>query len=197
MRRLFIVGAKILGLLCLWWAIFITLQTISFGSTFFGGWNRDSYWAIAALLYGGGLLAYFVLAVCFALVLLFRTEWIADKVRLDKDTELPGWPDERKLLSLGIVLLGFYVLAHAIPGVAKSSLSLLGVFWRMWTPGYRDIPTFFLQYVIPVFRDVLEVAVGLLLILMPSRIIHWLEKAQNALQRKLTKPQPTIGEGES
>ncbi len=196
MRRLFIVGAKLLGLLCLWWAIFMILQTISFSSMFFGGWPRDSYWVIGALLYGAGLLAYFVLAVCFAFILLFRTEWIADKVGLDRHTELPGWPHERKLLSLGIVLLGFYVLAHAIPGVAKSSLSLLAEFLRVWAPGYRDIATFFLHYVIPVLRDVLEVAVGLLLILMPARIIRWLEKAQNALQRKLIKPQPSVEKAE-
>ncbi len=197
MRRLFIVGAKLLGLLCLWWAIYITLQIISYQMIFLPGHLRDSFWLIGVLLNVAGLLVYFVLAVLFALVLLFRTEWIADKVRLVKDTELPGSSDGHNLLRLGIVLLGFYVLTHAIPGVAKSSLTLLGEFWLKRQPGYRDIASFFLQYVIPVLSRVLEVAVGLLLILMPARIIHWLEKAQNALQRKLTKPQPTVGEGES
>ncbi len=197
MRRLFIVGTKLLGLLCLWWAIFLTLQIISFSSVMFlGGQTSDSYGVIGVLLHVIGLLAYFVLAIWFANVLLFRTCWIAEKVGLDKDSELPGWPEEHKLLSLGIVLLGFYVLAHAIPEFVKSSLTLLGDFWLKQSPGYRGTATFFLHYVIPVLRDVLELAVGFFLILMPSRIIQWVEKAQKTLERKLTRTEGCVEEDE-
>ena len=197
MRRLFIVGAKLLGLLCLWWAISTTIQLISFGSVVVMVKRADVLDRVAiVLVYGVGLLAYFVLAVWFALVLLFRTEWIADKVRLEKDSDLPGWPEQNKLLSLGVVLLGFYVLAHAIPEAVKSSLTLLGDLWLKTQPEYRDWTTIFLQYVIPVLRDVLGVAVGCLLILMPTRIIQWAKKAQKTLDHKLTKQEGHLEKGE-
>lgn len=197
MRRLFIVGAKLLGLQCLWWAIFTTLQIMSYSNTLFV-FERpyDSYRVIRVLLYGVGLLAYFVLAIYFASILLLRTYWLAEKVGFDKDSELPGWPEEHKLLSLGIVLLGFYVLVTAIPGFAKSSLTLLGNFLDNKSPGYKTTATFFLLWVIPVLRDVLSVTVGFFLILMPSRIIQWLQKAQKSLDHKLTRPEENVEKDE-
>ena len=189
MRRLFIVGAKLLGLLCLWWAIFTTIQIISFGGMFFLGEKHDTNWvlAVSATLYGVGLLAYFVLAIWFAMILLLRTEWLAEKVGLEKDSELTGWPEEKKLLNLGVVLLGFYVLVYAIPDFVKSSLTLFSEFLLRWPPEYRDVGSFLMHYGIPVFKDVIGVAIGFLLILMPNRIIGWAEKLQKKLECKLTK----------
>lgn len=196
MKRLFIVGVKLLGLLCLWWAIFTTLQIISYGGMILGLDRPGTRWVLAAILYGTGLLAYVVFSIWFAVVLLFRTEWVAEKVGLGEDTQLPGWPEEKKLLILGVVLLGLYVLADAIPGFAKSLLSLFGTFFLGQPPGYRNETTLLLmRYVIPLLKDILQVAVGGLLILMPVRIIGWLERWQEALDRKLTASKETAENG--
>ena len=39
-------------------------------------------------------------------VLLLRREWLADKVGVDKDDEMPEWPEGKKLLNLGVMLFG-------------------------------------------------------------------------------------------
>lgn len=150
MRQLFIVGAKLLGLLCLWWAISAATQIISYGGVIF---SPSSNWA-SAVLFGLGLIAYFILAIWFAAILLIRTEWLADKVGVDKDSELGVWPGEKKLLNLGVMLLGFYVLVYAVPSFVQSSLTLFGMFLLTRPPGYRDATSFLVHYVIPVFGGV-------------------------------------------
>jgi hypothetical protein len=54
-------------------------------------------------------------------------------------------------------------------------------------PGYRDAAGFFIRYVIPVLGDLIEVGVGVLLILMPTRTMGWVERLQESLERKLSE----------
>ena len=70
-------------------------------------------------------------------VLLLRREWLADKVGVDKDDEMPEWPEGKKLRIWELCFWGIYVLAHGIPGFGKSLLSLLGRFLWKGPPGYR------------------------------------------------------------
>ncbi len=187
MRRLFIVGAKILGLQYLWWAIFTTLQAVSYGGMFS---FRDVYGTgriLPMIFYGLALLGYFILAVWFASVLLLRTEWLADKVGLKKDSELAGWPEEKKLLNLGIMLLGFYVLAYAIPEFVKSSLTLFGRLAYMEQLGNGSGSNLLVYHVIPFISDILAVAIGVLMVLISARIIVWLEKLQKKLDYALSE----------
>jgi hypothetical protein len=182
MRRLFIVGAKLLGLVCLWWGIFATLQILSYSAMFFGNQAYQSP-LIATLLNILGLIIYFVLAVCFAWILLFRTNWVADKVGLDKDDVLPSWPQEHKLLYLGIVLLGLYVLTHAIPGFAKSLFTLAGNFRNQRNSAF---------FIVPLFTNIIETILGVLLIIMPGRIIELIDKVQKKLGKNSNMPEQNI-----
>jgi hypothetical protein len=199
MRRLFIVGAKLLGLFGIWSAIFVILQIISFGQMLqFGSMHYGENWifVVSIILYVLGSIGCFILSIWFSTILLLRTEWLADKVGLDKDNELSGWLEEKKLLNLGILLLGFYVLISAVPGFVKSSLTLLGTFLLTNPPGLRDVPTRLIHYAIPVFINFLELAIGVLLILMPVRIIGWVEKLQKKLESKLVKTEELNEKGD-
>jgi hypothetical protein len=189
MRRLFIVGAKLLGLICIWWAIVISTQIMSVGGLLSFTHMRQLTYSdvISVILFLVGLLAFIALTIWFLTILLLRTEWLADKVGLDKDDELAGWPEEKKLLRLGLLLLGFYVLAYAIPDTVKSSLTLLGEYFIMRPSRFRGASSFLLHYVIPILVNLVGVSIGFLLVLMPTRIIGWVENKQKKYEYKLSK----------
>lgn len=184
MRRLFIVGAKIIGLICLFWAITTTLQIISYIGMSFGGTPDNSLWYISILFYAMGATAYVILSLWFSIVLLFRTEWLATKIKLEKDSDLPHRPELNTLLNLGIILVGLYILASAIPGLGKSASTFIGMLFRISGVNV-SLPYIIFLYLIPFLMDVFKVAIGLIFVLMPARLISFTEKWQNKINHKL------------
>jgi len=183
MRRLFIVGVKLIGIICIWLAISTTIQYIT-SFSYYEVSLQNRYQILTLPLQITALLAYFVLSICFALILLFRTDWVCRKVGMEQEEKLVNWPEQNTLLYLGIVLIGIYLLAHSIPGLARNLFYSLFIFiWNIYRT--RQVSSYIFMYVIPFFKDALELAIGLFFISRPVRIIRWITKWQKKTDRNL------------
>jgi hypothetical protein len=157
MRRLFIIFAKLLGLLQLYWSL-VTFSQIGFGFIMLCRAEPTQAGQIRANL--AGVLIYFILSLGTAWFLIFRTRWIADRLRIKDESDIAGL-DKYPLLSVGIKLIGVYITAHAIPGLVKLLLETPAI-WQgniqlhVW---YKMIPI------------ILEVLIGLFLALKSNIVI--------------------------
>lgn len=178
MRQLFIVGAKLLGLICFLWALMMIVQMLAYSSM-----SRENN-LISTLLYGLGSLIYFVIIAWFGFILMKRTNWVADKAGLDKDDAFPSWPQERKLLYVGIVILGLYVLTQGIPGLAKGLITNI-----YYTDFYGQRNNF---YFVSISTDVVRIAVGVILVIMADKIIELIDKVQKKLVKDSNRPKQNV-----
>lgn len=183
MRRLFIVGAKIVGLVCLFWAITTALQFISYIVFSIRGLLDDSFFYVSTLIFIISVTAYLILSIWFSIVLLFRTEWLANKLKLEKDSDLPNWPELNTLLNLGIILAGLFILATAIPSLVRSTLTMLNMLFRI-----REVDNIFRNIVFPylvmVIADIFKILIGLIFVLMPGRLVSFTERCQKKFDYK-------------
>ena len=115
MRNLFLVGAKLLGILGLYWAILIIPQ-IGF---FLGANAQMNEGNFSGAWMFSGILLYFLLAFAFGLILIFRTEKIADLLKIKESEVQEIMPKTDDMLRIGIILVGIFLLASAIPEFAK------------------------------------------------------------------------------
>jgi len=112
MRNVFTALTKLIGL----WIFTLGFPYIGYAlGTIMNGWENymPSHYIPLAGLY------LVVTGVCFffAWLLVFKTDWVADKVRVPRD-EGAGIPVERSVLfPMGIQLLGLYFLFMVIPAL--------------------------------------------------------------------------------
>jgi len=172
MRRIFIVLAKLIGLLQIYWG----LTYLSSIALFIGQMARMESSEFGQLaIQMGGILGFALLAFGMAWVLLARTEWLADKLKIHADDELPALSDD-VVLRAGIKLVGVYILANAIPGLIKaiSEASAYG----LWEGRLTAIWT-------KIIPSVLQVALGLFLAIRTERILSLLAKGEKAQGKKV------------
>ena len=117
MRNLFIVAAKLLGLLQLFAALAYVTQ-----SAFALGVYRA--WVEAQLsIYSSSMFAvwgiFILLSFSLAWVLVAQTEWLADRLRIRGDQESADLSDSR-ILRIGVKLLGFFFIASSLPYLGSS-----------------------------------------------------------------------------
>ncbi|MBM4147597.1 MAG: hypothetical protein FJ224_00925 [Lentisphaerae bacterium] len=116
MRRLFVVLAKLIGLLQIYWG----LTYLSSIALFIGQMPRTESCEFRPLAVQiGGIAAFALLSFGMAWALLTRTEWLADKLKIRADDPLPALSDD-VVLRAGVKLVGVYILANAIPGLVKA-----------------------------------------------------------------------------
>ena len=132
MRRLFLVLAKLVGLLQLYWA-FVNFMQIGFAVTMMLR-SVPVGQAVSGLI---GIVLYFCLSLGMAWMLLARTDWIADKLKILDEGE-SGILKDDVILRTGAQLIGLYVTVHAIPGFARAILdSRIFLSWHVgihfWT----------------------------------------------------------------
>ena len=172
MRRIFIVLAKLIGLLQIYWG----LTYLSSIALFIGQMARMESSEFGQLaIQMGGILGFALLAFGMAWLLLARTEWIADKLKIKVDDQLPVLSDD-VVLQAGIKVVGVYILANAIPGLVKaiSEASAYGL-WdghltTLWT---KIIPS------------VLQVALALFLAIRTKHVLSLLAKGEKAQGKKV------------
>jgi hypothetical protein len=144
MRNLFIVLAKVVGLLQIPILIGYLDQMILY---FFVSTN----YAVS------------VINCCFhaafTWLLLFRSTWIADRLRI-QDGEMPT-PPAHSLLNIGLKLMGIYILVHAIPEFV----------WYLMMPFYQD-PQIVTQIWIRIVPILLKIGLGLFLVFKTNRVIE-------------------------
>jgi hypothetical protein len=124
MRRLFLVLAKLIGFIQLYWS-FATLAQIGFSIEMLTSEGKPEIhsmikWGLA------GFGAYFLLTLGLALILLAKTDWLADKLGISDDTGT-SIVSEATLLSAGMRLIGMYVAVMAAPALTKVFVETKGM----------------------------------------------------------------------
>ena len=174
MRRIFIVLAKLSGLLQIYWG----LTHLSSLTLFIGQMARmesSEFGHRAIQIQMGGIIGFALLAFGMAWVLLARTEWLADKLKIHSDDQLPAMSDDT-VLRAGIKVVGVYILASAIPGLVKaiSEASAYG----LWEGRLTAIWT-------KIIPSVLRVALALFLAIRTERVLSLLTKGEKAQGKKI------------
>jgi hypothetical protein len=109
MRKYFVIGGKLLGVYLLYLSLTMLFGSLSYIVTFFNP-QSDPFRKIVII----NSLVSLIILLIFSFVLLFRTEWLADLVKLDKESEDFLKIKSEIILRGGIVLIGLYVFATNI-----------------------------------------------------------------------------------
>jgi len=162
MRNLFIVLAKVVGLL----QIAIAVGYIEAIDRYIFFVARHGFSDTSGEAYGN--MISIIMAAClylgFAWVLFFRTNWIADRVSLPEGEMF--LPEPNLLLSIGIKLLGLYVLLEAIPAFV----------WVLLEPKELYQKEGAAHFWIRVVPSVLRFIFGLILVLKTTKIIELISR---------------------
>lgn len=170
MRGLFIVGAKLLGIYLLYWAIMSILVSISFLLHASSGGTPFS----SELFEKTIVLMNFSIVLIFVFVLLFKTEWLADKIKLPGDSLGHTAVVTSANLRLGIVFIGIYIFVTHIGG-------LITVIWSHFIAN-RESDMFAatqpkgLQWSVDFVNPIITVLISFLLIFGSEQISRWLIK---------------------
>jgi hypothetical protein len=174
MRKLFIVLAKLIGLLQFYWALINIVQlgiALSQMSSFTSVTEIKLYWVG---LLGTGI--YFVLATGMAWVLVFRTTWLADRLNIRDEGET-GAISEGAVYRTGLKLIGVYVTAYAIPALAKAVLT-----HSLFVSGLLTVDCW--SRILP---PVLQLAVGVFIVIKTDKLIAHIEMLEKCESRHILR----------
>ena len=164
MRKLFIPLAKLLGIYLLYHPVAYFISMLYY---FFSGAlsEQNGVWAI--LLFN---LAVQILILFFTLILLFKTERIADIVRLpDDDINLTSI-DRYLILHTGLILIGVVIFIYGITVFLASALNCLR---------YRDIAeTLYYQEQQRLLSSILRAILGIILIFKSRPIARFFNEKE-------------------
>jgi hypothetical protein len=108
MRALTIIGLKLIGLMTLFWMLVLLPQF--FGSMLSGGGPRFGAGPPAAVVS-------IALSLAFAFLLLARTEWVADRLRVPAEPlQVSASPAD--LLRTGLIVFGVFAIVNALGEIA-------------------------------------------------------------------------------
>ena len=116
MRELTTLGLKLLGILGLYWAATIMPQ-IGMALSMLVGNSAHGY---SASWYLASLVAWFVISLLFAILLLSRTGWIVSKLRVPSDSIQAHFPSPSHLLRAGLVLIGVFAILESVPDLIQA-----------------------------------------------------------------------------
>jgi hypothetical protein len=161
MRRLFLVLAKLVGLMQAFQAFMALIQIGGTVNALLGSSPARAYFPS---LYGSiiGLFVSFPLSIALAWLLLFRTEQVADFLRVGPDEPVPAFRRD-VLLNVGVKLIGLYLAAEAIPSLAR---------W-LYEARYfaeRRMPNSFYTWA-GILQPALAIVVGIVLIAKTRQIV--------------------------
>jgi len=115
MRTVFIVLARLLGLLQVYWGLaYLAPVGLRLGLPLPPGLTGTQ-----AMLWLAVLLVYVLLAFGMAWVLLFHTVWLAEKLGIEADAPAPTFTQEI-VLPVGLKLIGVYFLVDGIAGLVRT-----------------------------------------------------------------------------
>lgn len=162
MRRLFLVFAKLLGLLQIYSVIMTPVQIW----LFFTMPAPDGSSLLINLIVASTCL---VLAFGFAWLLLVRTEWLADKLGVQDATDVSDL-ERHPALSVGVQLLGIYFTVHVTPNLVRWILCC----YNTWALGLmRD----FWGEIIP---DSVQLGLGVFLMLASDKVVAMIAKKKRS-----------------
>ncbi len=176
MRKLFIAAAKVFGLLQVYAGLAYVTGIIPFVAMFTeAGSSSDT--VVTSTGFSGvslpftiiGLLATLILTFGVAWLLLFRTTWLADKLKLP-ETEETGTLAKDSILLIGVTLIGVYITVNAAPALVASCFR----------------PSFFGGWTISsVLLPALRLAFGLLLAIRPRLVLRLLDQGEKIQGKRI------------
>ncbi|NCA81209.1 MAG: hypothetical protein EOM72_00485 [Opitutae bacterium] len=153
MKKLFLVFAKLLGLIQLYTALLGVTQMAIMMSLV----SRSDSGSLSGVLPSlAGLTIYLAVALVIAWVLLAKTEWLARKVGVGDEAPVEGL-ERVPALIVGVALIGIFVTVRSLSPLARALLE----FRQIWDSS----PQLALRQLAPV---ALQLALGLLLALKPG-----------------------------
>jgi len=162
MRKLFIPLAKLLGI----YFLYRPLTYMTYIIYYLVSNTRDTFWL--TLLYNSIIQ---ILALLLALALLFKTEKIADLIRLpDDDINLSGI-DSHSILRTGLILIGVGALIYAIPNFLSSAVTYFN---------YKNIApdSFYYQEMDKIIFSIIQAILGVILIYQSSSIARFFDERE-------------------
>jgi hypothetical protein len=165
MRNIFLAGAKLLGILGLYWAILIIPQ-IGFFLGIQTPMSEDNYsgaWIFSAIL------LYFLFAFGFGLTLIFRTEKIAEILKIKETKELVFNQKTDEMLRIGIILVGIFLLASAIPELAKIIFRMVQTSITLSSYNTSEL-----------ISSILQICLGGWLSFSSRKVIHFITKRESS-----------------
>jgi hypothetical protein len=160
MRRLFLVLAKLAGLVLVYLALVNVIQIGFTIHVMTGPAAPPGGQAISGAL---GIFLCFCLSLAMAWLLLARTEWLADRLRIREDAAT-GIPGDDVILRTGIALIGVYVTVNAIPAFARAILDS-GIFLALHEGGR------FWSRLLPA---AVQLGLGLFCAFRSRRVLDWI-----------------------
>jgi len=114
MKNLFLAGAKIIGLLSIFWAIsFIPSIGWAIVQARTGSMSAN----VGAIL---NIYIEFAFLLVFGLLLLFRTEKLATLLKIKEESQKEIKLPASEILRIGFIFIGIYMLGKALPAFFKS-----------------------------------------------------------------------------
>ena len=176
MRKLFIAASKVFGLLQVYYGLAYVTSIIPM----IGMITRaasDTSVAVAATGFSGESLPYTVIGLVGTLLLtfgvawllLFRTEWLADKFKIPDEAN-PGGLAKDTIILIGTILIGLHVTVKAAPALVSACFRSGG--YGPWVLS-------------SILSPALRLAFGLLLAIRPQLVLRLLAKGEKAQGKKL------------
>jgi len=176
MRKLFIVVAKVFGLLQVYYGLAYVTSIIPFFAMFARTASNTGVEVTSTSFSGEslpftlvGLLATLVLTFGVAWLLLFRTTWIADKLGIPEEQAEVVLANDSILL-IGIILIGVYITAKAAPALVSGC----------FRPSYYE--NWILSSVLP---PALRLLFGLFLSIRPRLVLSLLDRGEKTQGKRI------------
>jgi hypothetical protein len=166
MRTLFVPLAKLLGIYQIFQSLSYTLfvlirvisrQTVTPGMT------------VSALVQ--------VISLLLALLLIVKTERIADLLGIPKDKAGAPGLDFDSVLRAGFLLMGAAMLIYAVPALVSAVIGLVLVAAAPDKPGMSQFQN--RVYLTELCRPILEIVLGCLLVLKTNRVVSWMQGSRH------------------
>ncbi len=163
MRNLFIPLAKLLGIYLLYRPLTYLASIVYY---FFSSFSSEQQSILSGILY---TFIFQILSLLLALILLFKTEKLADFLRLpDDDINLVGI-DRYTILRTGLILIGIGTIIYAIPVIIGSAVTYFN---------YKDVAPMSLYYqeLEKMVSSILQAILGIFLVFKSIPIARFFEK---------------------
>ena len=164
MRNLFLSGTKIFGLFTLYKAILIIPSIASYLGMIRGHSTADNSLPIRAVIL---MSLYCLISISFALILLFKTEMLANVLKIKDNEEKRIVLSENVFFKIGIILVGIFILAEAVPKLASTVYQ-----WDRLMYGQRQG----IMNIANLITYVLQIILALVLIIGAQHIVRFITK---------------------
>ena len=181
MRSIFIAVSKVFGLIQVYEALLLIVGMVSIiHGLFYASFSGVADFGMTWLFGIGSVVLSFLIYLGLAWLLIFKTEWLADKLRIPEQIGIDV-PPRDQLLFIGIVLVGLYI---SVIGLAEFGSTFLSVIlkssetfgFQVTTPPRGLLSWFFYSFLLTLLGPGLKLTLGLLFVFKVHRVISWITR---------------------